>query len=209
MTSTLGALALLSILAARAPAAPSAALRPEASPPTSQRASEKARARVVAAARRHVGAPFRGDCSGLVRRVYAEAGVTLVPAPGARSGTEAIVRRLARPPRPRRGDLAYFHRTHDRDPPGRGRNLFTHVAIVESVDGPRVTLVHRSSTGVERLKMNLARPGDPGSNGALRRRKAGDPPTQRYLASQLLAGFASPFRDVRARPPVVARAQRR
>ena len=38
---------------------------------------EDARARLVAAAGRHVGRTFHGDCSGFVRRVYAEAGVPL------------------------------------------------------------------------------------------------------------------------------------
>jgi hypothetical protein len=153
--------------------------------------SERARARIVSAARRHVGKPFRGDCSGFVRRVYAEAGVALPSSPEARSGTEAIVRPLARTARPRPGDLAWFHRTHDRERPGKGRNLFTHVALVETVRGPRVTLIHRGNSGVRRLEVHLARRADPAVNGVLRRRKAGDPPAQRYLAGQLLAGFAS------------------
>jgi hypothetical protein len=39
--------------------------------------------------------------------------------------------------------------------------------------------------------MNLARPSDPDENGALRRHRLGDSPKQRYLASELFAGFAS------------------
>ena len=205
MTSTSIAMVVASLLAARAPADPAPAARAAEKPRPVRRATEEARARLVAAARRHLGEPFRGDCSGFVRRVYAEAGVPL-PAPvTARSGTESLVRRLARTPRPRPGDLAYFHRTHDRDPPGKGRNLFTHVAVVESVRGSRVALIHRGNAGVRRLKVNLARRGDPEVNDFLRRRRAGDPPAQRYLAGQLLAGFASPFGEAR----VAARAPRR
>jgi hypothetical protein len=83
--------------------------------------------------------------------------------------------------------------------------------VVESVDGPRVTIIHRSNRGVERLQMHLTRRADPKVNGALRRRKANDPPTQPYLASQLLAGFASPFKaaQVQARRPAVARGTQR
>jgi hypothetical protein len=211
VSPTLTALAVVSMLsAARAPAAVKPSNRSEANPHAGQsRVSERSRARLAAAARRHLGKPFRGDCSGFVRRVYAEAGVPLPSPVRARSGTESIVRSLAPTRRPRPGDVAYFHRTHDREPPGPGRNLFTHIAVVESVDGRRVSLVHRSNTGVERLRMDLARPADPEVNGALRRRKASDRRGQPYLASQLLAGFASPFGGASAGPDVVAKAKQR
>jgi hypothetical protein len=188
MPSVLAALALASLVPAPAarPATKAAAVGQPAT------GSERARARLVAAARRHVGKPFRGDCSGFVRHVYREAGLPLPTAAEARSGTEAIVRPLSRTARPRPGDVAFFHRTHDRDPPGRAaRNLYTHVAVVESVRGPRVSLIHRGNAGVRRLELHLARRADPAVNGVLRRRKAGDPPAQRYLAGELLGGFAS------------------
>jgi hypothetical protein len=172
--------------------------RPSAQP------SRAARARIVAAARRHVGKPFRGDCSAFVRRVYAEAGVALPDLAGGRSAAESMFRSLVAVRRPQRGDLAFFHRTYDRDAPGPGRDRFTHVALVESVDGPRVSLIHRGGAGVRRIAMNLARPSNPDENDAIRRKRAGDRPGQRYLASQLLAGFASAL----APPPRVARAGR-
>jgi hypothetical protein len=149
------------------------------------------RDRLVEAARRHVGRRFRGDCTGFVRRVYAEAGIPLPSGVRGRSASESIFRSLAPVRVPRRGDLAFFHRTHDREPPGPGRNRFTHVALVESVDGPRVSLIHRGSAGIQRLAMNLARPADRNENGALRRHRPGDSPKQPYLASELFAGFAS------------------
>jgi hypothetical protein len=200
MLGTIGALALAASVAAKAPAQPlasaagtaRAAARPAAPAST---APPKARARLVAAARRHVGRPFPGDCSGFVARVFAEARVPLPAAADARSGTEAIARRLARTSRPRPGDVAWFHRTHDRDPPGPGRNLFTHLAIVEAVDGPRVTLVHRGNDGVRRLRIDLSRRSDPRANSALRRRSPGDPPGRRILASELLGGFGTALRD--------------
>jgi hypothetical protein len=158
-----------------------------------KRAGAGPRARLVAAARRQVGTRFRGDCSAFVRHVYRTARVPLPTAKKARSGTEAIVRSLAPARRPRPGDIAYFHRTHDRDPPGKGRNLYTHIGVVEAVRGQRVTVVHKSNRGVERLTMHLGRRADPRVNDALRRKRASDPPGQRYLGSQLLAGFATPF----------------
>ncbi len=156
-----------------------------------QTGREGARARLVAAARRHVGKRFRGDCNDFVRRVYAEAHVPLPPPARGRSATESIFRSLVLVRRPRPGDLAFFHRTYDREVRGRRRNLFTHVALVESVEGPRVSLIHRGSRGIRRLTMNLARPADPDENGPLRRHRPDDNPKQRYLASELFAGFAS------------------
>jgi hypothetical protein len=148
------------------------------------------RAHVVSIARAHLGERFRGDCSEFVRRVYAEASAPL-PTPGRSS--ESMYRGLARVRRPRPGDLAFFHRTYDREPPGPRRNLFTHVALVEAVRGSRVTLIHRTSAGIQRVAMNLSRPGDPEENGAVRRRRAGDRPRLQYLAGELFAGYASPF----------------
>ena len=149
------------------------------------------RARLVASARRHVGKRFRGDCTGFVRRVYAEAGVPLPSGVRGRSASESIFRSLAPARVPRRGDLAFFHGTYDREAPGPGRNRFTHVALVESVEGRRVSLIHRGNDGIQRFTMNLARPADPGENGALRRRRPDDGPRQGYLASELFAGYGS------------------
>jgi peptidoglycan DL-endopeptidase CwlO len=111
----------------------------------------------------------------------------------ARSATESLYRSLRRVPRPRAGDLVFFHRSYDRDRAGPGANRFTHVGIVEKVEGPRVTVIHRSNTGVERLALNRLRPHDPAENDVLRRRRPTDPPGVRHLAGELLAGYASPW----------------
>jgi len=144
----------------------------------------------VQAARRRLGHAYGGDCSTFVRRSYAEAGLAL-PAVPARSASESLYRALHPVRRPRPGDLAFFHGSFDRNRDGRGRDRFTHVALVEEVDGAAVALIHRSSRGIERLSMNLARPHDPSENGFLRKRRSGDRPGLRYLSGELFAGYAT------------------
>ncbi|HEU4385724.1 MAG TPA: CHAP domain-containing protein [Anaeromyxobacteraceae bacterium] len=148
-----------------------------------------ARERLVAAARRHLGRPWPGDCSDFVERVHAEAGVPLAPHQ-ARSASEGLWRASRPVQRPRPGDLAFFHDTFDRDRDGRRGDRYTHVALVEAVDGPRVMLIHRGSRGIQRLPMNLARRHDPAENGWLRKRRAGDPPG-RFLSGELFTAWAT------------------
>lgn len=171
---------------------------PEAAPPAGAhpavaRLGDGARSRLLAAARRHLGRFYPGDCSRFVRQVHAEAGVPmalLAAAPG-RSASETLWRSLRRVERPRPGDLAFFHGTFDRDGDGRQSDRFTHVALVEALEGPRVMLIHRSSRGIERLPMNLARRHEPAENGYLRKRRAGDRPGLRVLSGELFAGYAT------------------
>jgi hypothetical protein len=160
-----------------------------------------------------VGKRFDGDCSAFVTRVFRRADVPLPRSPGAhRSGTEAIFSALRRVPKPRPGDVVVFHRTYDREAPGPGRNLFTHVAIVDAVRGASVTFIHRSGPVVRRSTMNLERPRDPRENDLVRRRRPSDAPGQRYLAGELFAGFASPLttetRQARRAPSRPLRASR-
>lgn len=142
------------------------------------------------AARRHLGHAFDGDCSAFVRRSYAEAGLALPTVP-ARSASESLYRALHPVRRPRPGDLAFFHDSFDRNGDGRGGDRFTHVALVEEVDGAAVALIHRTSRGIERLSMNLSHPHDPAENGWLRKRRTADLPSLRYLSGELFAGYAS------------------
>jgi hypothetical protein len=164
-----------------------AAFRPPG-PPAARPAST--RERLVAAARRHLGRAWRGDCSDFVERAHAEAGLALAPLP-ARSASEGLWRASRPVERPRPGDLAFFHDTFDRDGDGRRGDRFTHVALVEAVDGPRVVLVHRGSRGIQRLAMNLSRRHDPAENGYLRKRRAGDLPGQRFLSGELFAAYGT------------------
>ncbi|ABS24641.1 CHAP domain-containing protein [Anaeromyxobacter sp. Fw109-5] len=149
---------------------------------------EAVRARVVDAARALVGRRFRGDCSAFVLRAFHEAGVRVRLGPGV-SRSESL-HRASRPlETPRPGALAFFHDSYDRDRDRRRDDRFTHVALVERVEGSSVILLHRARKGVERTRMDLSRPGDPDANGRLRVRRRGDPRGTRYLTGELFAAF--------------------
>lgn len=149
---------------------------------------EAVRARVVDAARALVGRRFRGDCSAFVLRAFQEAGVRVRLGPGV-SRSESL-HRASRPlETPRPGALAFFHDSYDRDRDRRLDDRFTHVALVERVEGSSVLLLHRTRKGVERTRMDLSRPGDPDANDLLRVRRRGDPRGTRYLTGELFAAF--------------------
>jgi hypothetical protein len=154
------------------------------------RAPAAAREEIVAAARRQLGQSFAGDCSGFVLSLLRTAGVPVALAP-ARSRSESLYLASRRVSHPHPGDLAFFHDTYDRDRDGRANDPFTHVAVVEAVDGPRVTLVHRSSRGIERIRMDLARPGDRAANDPVRHLRRTEPRSLRVLASELFAGYGA------------------
>jgi hypothetical protein len=149
-----------------------------------------ARDELVAAARRQVGRRFEGDCSGFVLSLLRTAGVPVALAP-ARSRSESLYRASRRVADPRPGDLAFFHDTYDRDRDGRANDPFTHVALVEAVDGPRVLLVHRSSRGIERIRMDLARPRDREANDPVRHLRRAEPRSLKVLAGELFAGYGA------------------
>ena len=195
--AALAALALLAAPAARGaqerdpvdpPASAAAAVAPEAAPPKARRAG--VRERIVAAARRLVGRPFHGDCSSFVLSLLRGAGIrpTLPPA---RSRSESLWWAARAIERARPGDLAFFHDTYDRNHDGLANDPYTHVALVEAVDGPAITLLHRGITGIERIRMDLAHPADPDANDAVRIARAADPPGTRVLAGELFAGFGA------------------
>ena len=146
------------------------------------------RQRVVEAAHSYLGRTFTGDCCSFVLAVFRRAQVALEPRylPG-RSGSEALFRQARPARRPRPGDIAVFHNTYDRNRDGKANDRFTHIAVVESVDGPRVTLIHRGGAGVARIQMNLARPDDRAENSVLRRGVG--PRGSSGLAGRLFAGF--------------------
>jgi hypothetical protein len=91
--------------------------------------------------------------------------------------------------RPRAGDLAFFHNTYDRNRDGRVNDPYSHVAIVEKVEGTQLTLIHRGSKGIARIRMDVSRPSDRERNSVLRVRRRDDPPGLRYLTGELCAGF--------------------
>lgn len=154
--------------------------------------ADPARETVLQAARRHVGELARAlDCSGFVLRAFHDAHIPLPALPAAISRTESLWRASRPVDVPHPGDLAFFHDTYDRDRNGKPGDRFTHVAVVEAVQGTMVILIHRSVHGIERLRMDLARPRDESSNDRLRVQRRGDAPGTHYLAGELFAAFGA------------------
>ena len=149
-----------------------------------------ARERLVSAARRMLGRRFHGDCSGFVLSLLRRIGVR-PSLPPARSRSESLWRASRKVEAPRPGDLAFFHDTYDRNRDGLANDPYTHVALVEEVEGEVVTLLHRGLRGIERVRMDLAHPSDPDANDPVRVARAGDPPGTRVLAGELFAGFGA------------------
>lgn len=150
----------------------------------------RGRARVLEAARRRVGRPFPGDCSGFVLAALREAGVSL-RLPRARSRSESIHLATRPTSAPRPGDLAFFDDTYDRNGDGLANDPYTHVALVEAVHGRTVTLLHRGRRGIERIRMDLDRPSDPAVNDPVRALRRDEDPRTRVLAGELFAGYGA------------------
>jgi hypothetical protein len=144
------------------------------------------RERLLERGRSLLGLRVPADCTGYVLRVYREAGV---PVPfGRNAPVEALYAASREVARPRPGDLAFFHDTFDRNRNGRLDDPFTHVALVEAVDGDEVTLLHRGGR-IERIRMDLAHPSDPARNDPLRVHRRHDARATRYLAGELFTAF--------------------
>jgi hypothetical protein len=111
--------------------------------------------------------PFRSDCSGFVTACYSRVGMALIdPAVSAKSGTELIFKSLKKRGRivgvhgAKAGDLAFFHNTWDKNGNRIRDDRFTHIALVERVEGDgRVQIVHFVSGKVKRGYISPAKPG--------------------------------------------------
>ena len=105
------------------------------------------------------GERIRYDCSGFVCAAYKKAKQPL-------RGNTASMQDLAKSERlfhkrkiPSPGDVAFFHNTYDRNRNGKRDDLWSHVAVVESVDSHgTITLVHKGGKGIRRTMMNLKDP---------------------------------------------------
>jgi hypothetical protein len=100
--------------------------------------------------------------------------------------------------RPQPGDLVLFDNTADQNQNQKADDLFTEAGVVVQVDGGRVKFVFlrggRACLGILSLRQPHRRRlrGLEIENSYLRIIHADDPPRTRYLAGQLLAGFATP-----------------
>ena len=154
--------------------------------PSTAPAARRLRAQIAQTAAHEVGGrrvvvdgrPYRQDCSGVTRGIYAKAGVPL--GGRARSKGEndvSIIYRYVkehgsiRRANPLPGDLVFFDNTYDRDRDGRINDPLSHIGVVERVlDDGTVIFVHRVGGGILRYRMNLDHP-----------RLARDPATGRRL----------------------------
>ena len=99
-------------------------------------------------------------------------------------------------PLPEPGDLVFFQNTQDANGDGFNNDGWTHVGIVEQVDGDgTVVFISTVSTGIERRRLNLLQPHRHRSrdgktlNDFLRRKRVGDPPRTAYLTGELFASY--------------------
>ncbi len=187
------ALPALAACYAYAPPRWAAAEQPEEStggPPTLE-VPDGARGRIVEAARSLLGHSFSGDCSTFVRWAMREAEVDLGPLRPARSMSESLHLASREVQRPEPGDMVFFHDTYDRNRDGKLGDRWTHVSVVEAVDGDRIWILHRGGKGIVRLRMDLTRPTDESANDPVRARSRRDPPGTRYLTAELFAGYGS------------------
>lgn len=95
--------------------------------------------------------------------------------------------------RPAVGDLVFFHNTFDRNADNRQNDWYSHVGIVESVDGQgTIALLSYLGGKVGRTFMNLESPALAERSGkTLNTRMKAESSGSDFLAGKLFAGFAS------------------
>jgi hypothetical protein len=147
----------------------------------------------------HTPAGFRDDCSGFVCATYDRVGIPLSGGTAALWSAAENAGAVHHRKIPSVGDLAFFDDTWDKNGNGKLDDPLTHVALVLVVgaDGT-LTMAHGgSSHGRTTFTMNLrephARRAPDGTelNDYLRVQRRSDPPGTKYLASELLRGFAT------------------
>jgi len=180
---------------------PAVASRPR-SKPSPRRRSSGAGEDVASSARHFIrSAPpsrFRNDCSGYVMASFDRAGIPLQGNSRSLWADAKDRGQIHHDKRPQPGDIAFFDNTYDRNGNGRRDDSLTHVAVViEVLDDGTILLGHGgTSKGRAELRMNLIHPTvrrtEDGQilNDYLRARRKGEPENGKYLAGQLLRGFA-------------------
>lgn len=174
------------------------------------RLAAEARALVGRSSLREVTAAVPDDCSGLVRHLYARAGIDVGFTPGPGGAAAAIERHARRAGalsrRARPGDLVFFRDTLAHRDAG-----ITHVGVVSRVEaGGTVAFVHRAGAGIVESRVTPRSPralraaDGRALNDRLRRASGGRPGA---TTGQLFAGYAS--RERLARRPAARRRPRR
>lgn len=143
--------------------------------------------------------PGPNQCTNYVKHVFRRVGIELGGGADDMWARAESLDALHYDPRPSVGDIAFFDNTFDRDGNGRVDDPLTHVGVVLNVAGDgTITVAHGGAThGTGVFRMNLEHPSERSSpdgkrwNDYLRHKRAGDPPNARYLASELVAGFAT------------------
>lgn len=111
------------------------------------------------------GKKFRQDCSGIVRAIYAKAGVTLFGEQQTNENDTEILWRFFEQngsifqQGPTLGDVVFFHNTYDKNRDKKMNDELTHVGVVENIlpDGT-VIFVHYMGASIVRSRMNLEKP---------------------------------------------------
>lgn len=144
-------------------------------------------------------------CNGLVEDILRDSGLEM------RGGVKSLHRQMKergwvhhrKVPLP--GDIVFFDKTYDYDRDGRQNDLLTHIAVVISVDRDgTVNMVHRGSSGIKPLTLNLYHPGTRrAENGKALNSWLGKPGFAKEghrLAGELWTAWASPTDGRRTRP---------
>jgi hypothetical protein len=95
---------------------------------------------------------------------------------------------------PKVGDIVFFHNVFDASKDGRNNDWYTHVGLVENVEGTVARVVGWRSGGLHTFTLDASRPkesnvGGVEINARLREPMASDPPFTEYHAGQLFAGY--------------------
>jgi hypothetical protein len=151
-------------------------------------------------------------CNGLILDILSDVGVTDL-----RGGVSGLWQQLKdqgathQRKRPNPGDLVFWHRTYDSNRNKRIDDRFTHIGVVISVDDEgTVEMVHRASSGIRGLRMNLSDPALYKSDGVVWNdylAASGYGRDNERLSGQLFAGFATVGSrpELRASTPAVAK----
>lgn len=139
---------------------------------------------------------FSTDALGFIKALLASIGKGLLLPPeydSVKGLYHLVKKRGALRTNPEPGDLIFFHNTFDQSRNGRMDDAFTHVGIVEKVEGSTVSFIHFQVKTVIRSKMNLSFPTLTHDQtlgkriNHLLRRAQGD--ERAYTAAELFAGF--------------------